>query len=148
MGVEAQVIAPHQRGVKYTLYLALAPTGVVVWWLVQLNCNIRTLSHFITHHLLPTLHQPCTIMWDNLSVHRNVGVCNLLLTANHDVLFRPAYSPDYAPVEVAFFMIKSALRQNQTPITTTNIHHRMALAIQHVTAAKCWNAYQHCGYFP
>jgi transposase len=41
-------------------------------------------------------------MMDNLSVHRTAAVIDEVKQAGHDLLFRPPYSPDFAPVELAF----------------------------------------------
>ena len=42
---------------------------------------------------------PRTLMWDNLSAHRNAMVYNTVTGAGHRVLQRPPYRPVDGPIE-------------------------------------------------
>jgi transposase len=85
-------------------------------------------------------------MMDNLAAHLSAEPIATLRAAGVEPHFRPTYSPDYAPIERAFYVLKAHLRRDQTPITPVNIYARIAAAMQAITAQKCDNFYRNCGY--
>jgi transposase len=85
-------------------------------------------------------------MMDNLPVHRNQRICDLIANGGHLRLLRPAYSPDYAPVENAFSKIKAFLRAHRYDLTKDNLADYIIKAIQTITVQDCENWFRNCGY--
>ncbi len=48
---------------------------------------------------------------DNLSVHKRENVRALIEAMGCSVVFLPSYSPDFNPIEHAFFKLKGILRR-------------------------------------
>src|SRR5260370_35636186 len=65
---------------------------------------------FIGQVLIPTLHPGQIVLMDNLSSHKTDRVEALLTQAGCQVLFLPAYSPDFSPIEEAFSTLKAFIR--------------------------------------
>src|SRR5689334_3185349 len=73
--------------------------------------NHEEFIDWIRRHLLPTLQQtygnrPMVIVLDNVSIHTNHEVTEVLEAAGHVVRFLPPYSPDYNPIELTFSVLK------------------------------------------
>jgi transposase len=86
-------------------------------------------------------------MMDNLSVHRTQRLNNAIVESGHLWILRPAYSPDYAPVESAFSKIKAFLRARRYELTTENIVRHIVMTIQTITVEDCMGWFRNCGYY-
>jgi transposase len=60
--------------------------------------------------LVPTLRPGDIVVMDNLSPHKSDPTLTLILQSGACVLFLPAYSPDFNPIEKMWSKIKSLLR--------------------------------------
>ena len=65
---------------------------------------------FLTTVLGPTLQPGDVVVMDNLSVHKGPAVREALAAFGATVLFLPAYSPDFNPIERMFSKVKAKLR--------------------------------------
>jgi transposase len=63
------------------------------------------------------------------------------------VLFLPAYSPDFAPIEEAFSKLKTWLRRLSAR-TREALEEAIALALSQITAQDARGWFWHCGYLP
>ena len=61
------------------------------------------------------------------------------------MLFLPAYSPDFNPIELAFAKLKQALR-GKAERTIAGIVAATGPALEAVTAADARGFFAHCGY--
>ena len=61
--------------------------------------------------LLPTLHEGDTVVMDNLSSHKVVGVKEAIESVGAKVLYLPPYSPDFNPIEMVFAKLKTMVRK-------------------------------------
>jgi transposase len=86
-------------------------------------------------------------MMDNLCVHRTERVNDAIVENGHLRLLRPAYSPDYAPVENAFSKIKAFLRAHRYELTKENLVNYIVMAIQTITVEDCIGWFRNCGYY-
>jgi len=82
---------------------------------------------------------------DNLSAHKGEEVRELIEARGCEVLFLPAYSPDYNPIEEAFSKIKGLLRKAQAR-TREALIEALGEAISAVTAGDARGFFEHCGY--
>ena len=71
---------------------------------------------FIRDVLLPTLRPGQLVIMDNLSSHKTEAVEQLIRQAGCQLLFLPAYSPDFSPIEEAFSKLKAFIRRCRMPI--------------------------------
>lgn len=68
---------------------------------------------FVERILVPSLRPGQTVVLDNLSVHKNARARHLIEAAGCRVVFLPAYSPDFNPIEQAFAKGKQLLRRRR-----------------------------------
>jgi hypothetical protein len=86
-----------------------------------------------------------TFMWDNLSAHKFPATVNMVMTAGHRVLPRPAYSGKDGPCEYIFCQIETRLKQCLHAVhTELDLQQAVARVIGEVTGIA--NTFRHCGY--
>jgi transposase len=85
-------------------------------------------------------------MTDNLRVHHTEIVQTEIQRGGHHVLFRPAYSPDFAPVELAFSKIKAFIRAHKYEINKDNMELYIYHAIMSITSDDCRGWFEKCHY--
>jgi len=61
--------------------------------------------------LVPTLRSGDVVILDKLSRHKRPGAAGILGGIAARFLFRPPYSPDLTPIEMAFSRLKSLIRK-------------------------------------
>jgi len=86
-------------------------------------------------------------MWDNLGAHKSGIVRAAVLTAGHQFLDRPAYSPDFAWVENCFSKLKGILRGRMQHITLHTLRAEITAAVHQITSYNVQGYAAHCHYF-
>jgi transposase len=71
----------------------------------------ESFSLYLNEVLRPRLWPGRIVVMDNLCVHKNRRVRELIEERGCELWFLPAYSPDLNPIEEAFSKIKGALRK-------------------------------------
>ena len=84
---------------------------------------------------------------DNLSIHKGQKVREIIEARGCHVLFLPAYSPDFSPIEEAFSKIKAILRRVGAR-TQEALQEAIGQALLTVTEGDASGWFQHCGYPP
>jgi transposase len=84
---------------------------------------------------------------DNARIHKGKRVQQLIEERGCQVLFLPAYSPDFSPIEETFSKIKTFLRQRGAR-TREALQAALEDALLTVSAADTHGWFAHCGYVP
>lgn len=84
---------------------------------------------------------------DNLSVHKGERVRQLIEARGCELLFLPAYSPDFSPIEETFSKLKAFLRRVGAR-TYEVLQEAIGQALETVTTADALGWFTHCGYYP
>ncbi len=100
---------------------------------------------YVRRVLSPTLRKGDVVIMDNLSPHKSEPTLSLIAQAGAEVLFLPAYSPDFNPIEQMWSKIKSSLRSAQAR-TQPALIQAIASALASVTPQDAINWFAHCGY--
>jgi transposase len=95
--------------------------------------------------LCPTLRQGDVVIMDNLSPHKSEPTLALIARAGAEVLFLPAYSPEFNPMEKMWSKLKASLRSAQAR-TQPALIEAIAGALQSITPQDARNWFAHCGY--
>ena len=74
-------------------------------------CNADVFNAWIEQALIPELIPGQTVIMDNARFHQSEQTKILIENAGCKLLFLPPYSPDYNPIEHAWFPIKNAARK-------------------------------------
>jgi transposase len=110
-GERANALERHNTGKHMTLLAGITLEGRTAPFVVEGAVTTAVMEAYLQHVLLPTLRSGDLVLLDNLSVHHVASVTQLLTAHGCRVLFLPAYSPDFSPIENAFSKIKSILRR-------------------------------------
>lgn len=95
--------------------------------------------------LVPTLRPGDIVIMDNLSPHKSDPTLALIRQADAEILFLPAYSPDFNPIEMMWSKVKQWLRGVEAR-TPEELITAIGQALARVTARDALNWFAHCGY--
>jgi transposase len=127
------------------LVAALTPRGLRVP-LTRLGAlNAVTFAASVRDVLCPRLRPGLVVVMDNSSIHRGPAVREAIDAARCTLRFLPPYSPDFAPIELAFAKLTAALRAVGAR-THEALHAAIATALGRITAADARGFFRHCGY--
>jgi transposase len=82
---------------------------------------------------------------DNLGAHRPRRIRELIEQQNCELLYLPAYSPDYNPIEEAFSKIKNLLRKAAARSKKALIE-AIGAALSAVSGEDARGYFKHAGY--
>jgi len=92
-------VTPRKRGQNTTILGALSPHGVQAAMTLAGAADTIAFEVFIEQVLVPTLQPGQTVVMDNLSIHKSQTTRQLIENCGCTLLFLPAYSPDFSPIE-------------------------------------------------
>ena len=143
------------RGAKYSLLPALSLDGILHLEVVENAVTGSAFRQFV-EGLLPQMNKwplpNSVLIVDNASIHKVAGIRELVEERGMRLLFLPAYSPDYNPIELAFSSIKAWLRSNCDRVNQEmesedgTVYNVLWQAVYSVTPEKARGWYKHCGY--
>jgi transposase len=137
--------APRNHGPNTSLLAALSPAGITAALTVEGAVDRKVFDAFVAQVLVPTLRPGQTVVWDNLSVHKSARAQKLIEAAGCHVKFLPPYSPDFAPIELAFSKLKTFLRRAQAR-TRSTLDEAITAGLATITATNARAWFTHCGY--
>jgi transposase len=101
---------PRSHWKTTTVTAGLRASGIIAPWLLDGAMNGRAFRTYVADVLAPTLQPGDTVVLDNLPAHKVSGVRERIEAVGAQLLFLPAYSPDFNPIELAFAKLKALLR--------------------------------------
>jgi len=100
---------------------------------------------YIKECLAPTLRPGDIVVMDNLSAHKSQQAREAIRMHQADVLFLPAYSPDFNPVEKMWSKIKQVVRGIK-PRTEEELIVATAKALDAISEQDAQGWFNSCGY--
>ena len=101
---------------------------------------------FVTERVAPHLSAgDVVVVVDNARCHQGKKAREAIEAAGARLVFLPAYSPDFAPIELAWRQVKAFLRQTGAR-TAEALLSAVAEAMPRVTAEQAVAYFAHCGY--
>ena len=82
---------------------------------------------------------------DNLGAHKGEKVKHLIESRAARVIFLPAYSPDFNPIEESFSKIKAILKK-ACARSREELIEAIGRALEAVGRQDAWGWFAHCGY--
>ena len=137
--------APRNHGQNLTLVAALTPDGLQTPWLIEGAMETATFDWYIAEQLAPTLRPGQVVVLDNLSAHQAESIRRAIEARGCSLLFLPAYSPDFTPIEQAFSKLKAILR-GLGARTREALQEAVRLAIEAITHDDAAAWFAHAGY--
>ena len=111
------------------------------------STTARVFEAYVEKVLVPNLQAGQIVVMDNLGAHRPKRVRELIEGQGCELLYLPAYSPDYSPIEEAFSKLKHLLR-NAAARSKEALVEAIGVALSAVTAADARGFFEHAGYHP
>jgi transposase len=136
---------PRNHGTPTTLVAALAPDGIQAAVSLPGAVDQPAFRAFVREVLAPTLRPGQVVATDNLSVHHDPEIQALVEAQECFLIFLPAYSPDFAPIEPAFAKIKAYLR-NVAARTQEALDQAITEALDLITPEDARGFFKHAGY--
>lgn len=144
-GERAYGAASRNHGKNTTLIAALTHAGIGAAMTLEGAADADAFVAYLTHFLVPTLVPGQIVVMDNLSVHKDNRVAPLITGARCRLVYLPAYSPDFTPIEQAFSKVKTFLRRMEAR-TRDGLEAAITVALGTVTAADAAGWFTACGY--
>ena len=140
---------PRSRGENTTLLLSsMTASGMGPSLAVEGATTARVFETYVGKALfLPSLRPGQIVVMDNLGAHRPKRIGELIEQQGCELLYLPAYSPDYNPIEGAFSKIKNLLRKAVARSKEALIE-AIGAALSAVTATDARGFFEHAGYRP
>lgn len=146
-GQRAHGSVPRNRGKNTTLLASLSLAGIGASMIIEGAVNAAAFEAYVAQILVPSLSAGQIVVLDNLSVHKGVRVRQLIEGRGCELIFLPAYSPDYSPIEETFSKLKAFLRRVGAR-THEALQEALGQALETVTAQDALGWFTHCGYVP
>ncbi len=144
-GQRATDRVPRNRGKNTTLIASLSLEGIGASMIIEGAANAAAFEAYVEHVLVPSLVKGQIVVMDNLRVHKSARVRHLIEEQGCHLLFLPAYSPDFSPIEEAFSKVKAYLRRMKAR-TREALQEAIAQALLTVTSQDAHGWFGHCGY--
>ena len=123
-GTKAAVPCPAhntgERGTLWNFFAALDAEGIMdCTYHTHESVNAATFEDWVEIMLLPTILEKypfggVSVVMDNASFHRRVPLTQMFNEHGVELMFLPAYCPEYNPIETAFAWIKAHVRRVPT----------------------------------
>jgi transposase len=128
-----------------TLITGLSLAGMSPAMTVEGGTTAAVFAAYLQQVLLPWLRPGQVVVVDNVGAHKPDRMRALIEAAGCRLVFLPAYSPDFSPVEEAFSKLK-ALVKAAGARTRAALDAAIAVALAAVTSSDAagWSA--HAGY--
>jgi transposase len=136
---------PRNHGPNVTLLAALTPEGIGPALAIPGAVDGAVFAAYAARVLAPSLRPGQVVVLDNLSAHKGEDARRAVEAGGWRLLFLPAYSPDFNPIELAFAKVKERLRA-AAERTPDGLIAATAKAIDAISAADARAFYAHCGF--
>lgn len=144
-GQDALGQAPRNRGPNTSLLAAMDACGLVGAMSVEGSTTREIFVLYLDQVLCPALRPNQVVIMDNLSVHKGEEVRQKIEACGCRLVFLPAYSPDFNPIEGAFSKLKAFLRRAQAR-TQRTLQNALAKALATITPKDAAGWFAHCGF--
>jgi transposase len=119
--------------------------GVLASLSVQGAIDTPIFDTYINELLLPQIHAKDVVLLDNLPVHLASQIETAIASMKGEVLWLPAYSPDFSPVEPFWSKVKTSVRGKE-PQTEPELNTALTDAINSVSLEDIDGWFRYCGY--
>jgi transposase len=144
-GERVRLKVPRNRGKNTTLLASMTLGGMGETMAVEGSTNREVFEAYVEHALAPTLQAGRVVIMDNLSAHKPARVRELIEGRGCELIYLPAYSPDFNPIEEAFSKIKGMLRQAGAR-TKEALVDVLGEALSAVSVQDATGYFEHAGY--
>ncbi|WP_156630183.1 IS630 family transposase [Methylobacterium sp. Leaf112] len=140
-----RVVVPFGHWKTITVTAGLRASGLTATALFHGPMTGIRFRRYVEETLVPTLKQGDAVVLDNLPAHKVSGIRERIEAAGARLLYLPAYSPDFNPIELASAKLKVRLRA-QGARTLVDDYDTLKQAFGRFTPNECRNHLVAAGY--
>jgi transposase len=144
-GQRAFATSLRNYGCNLTLLSGLRLTGMDASMVIEGAVDSAVFETYVRQVLSPTLHPGDIVVLDNLSCHKSPTVEVLIADRGASILWLPAYSPDFSPIEHAFSKLKTFLRRAKAE-TLDALIDAITRGFATITDLDAIGWFTHCGF--
>jgi transposase len=144
-GQRAYCSVPRNRGANTTVLSAMSVEGMGPSLTVEGPTTSVVFEAYVEQVLAPTLRRGQVVVMDNLSAHKGERIKGMIEQRGCELLYLPAYSPDFNPIEEAFSKIKRLVRKAEAR-TREALVEAIGSALSAVSSKDARGFFEHCGY--
>jgi transposase len=145
-GERVGLSVPRNRGTNTTLLASMSLLGGMGETMaVEGSTNREVFETYVEKALAPTLKAGQVVILDNLSAHKPARVRELIESRGCELIYLPAYSPDFNPIEEAFSKIKSIVRRAGVR-TKDALIDVLSEALSAISVQDARGYFEHAGY--
>lgn len=136
---------PHGHWRTTTFLAGLRHDRIVAPLVLDGAIDGASFRAWVEQFLAPTLEAGDIVVADNLGSHKVAGVREAIEARDATIMFLPAYSPDFNPIEQLFAKLKALIRR-LAPRSREALFRVIGYALNQVSPAECANYLAHAGY--
>ncbi len=136
---------PYPRGNKFSILSAISLRGVKASIYGKWSVDGDIFLTFIDKQLSPKLRQGDIVVLDNVNFHRMDKVKAIIESRGAKLMYLPAYSPDFSPIENMWSKIKAILKKH-SPRTAGQFGKAIKIAFESISKKDIAGWFKHCGY--
>lgn len=144
-GERCRAPVPHGNWKTTTFTGALRLSGLTAPMVLDGAMNGAAFPAYVEQVLVPTLKPGDIVVMDNLPAHKSAAARAAIEAAGAQLAFRPPYSPDFNPIEMAFAKLKAILRKAAAR-SVEALWRAIGEALDAFTPSECANDFKACGY--
>lgn len=144
-GERAYCAVPRNRGKNTTVLASISLEGMGPSLAVEGATTKAVFETYVERVLGPSLRKGQVVIMDNLSAHKGERVKELIEGRGCELLYLPAYSPDFNPIEEAFSKMKNLLRKAEARSREALLE-AIGAAISTLNVEDTHGYFEHCGY--
>jgi transposase len=146
-GERLRLSVPRGRGKNTTLLSSMTIEGMGPSLTVEGATTALVFEAYIERVLAPSLCPGQVVVMDNLGAHRPKRIRELIEVQGCELVYLPAYSPEYNPIEEAFAKIKNLLRKAAAR-TKEALVEAIGVALSEISAQDARGFFEHAEYRP
>ena len=146
-GKRLRVGIPRGHWKTTTFVAGLRLTGMMAPFVLDGPMNRSAFLAYVRQVLAPELKRGDVVILDNLPAHKGSSVREAIEAAGASLLYLPAYSPDFNPIENAFAKLKALLRK-AAERTVEGLWAAIGRLIDLFPPQECANYFTAAGYDP
>ena len=144
-GARVNQSVPRNRGRGVTLIGSLGLRGLLAPFSLEGAVDTVAFDAYVSRVLCSQLRPSDIVLLDNLPVHLSSQVEAAVAGVKAEVMWLPAYSPDFSPIEECWSKVKALVRGRE-PRTPKELDAAMSDALAAVTLDDIEGWFRHCGY--
>src|ERR1700710_1792803 len=110
-GERCRAAVPHGHWKTTTFTAGLRLSGLTAPMVIDGPMDGDVFRAYVQQNLVPELGKGDVVVMDNLPAHKVSGIRAAIEAAGATLLYLPAYSPDFNPIEMEFSKFKALLRK-------------------------------------